>query len=264
MGEDIKSPLSEEAIKDCLAVTIMQLRSEDIKSPLSEEAIALLEKACQFYPQEIRSSSIATRIMINGEDIEPPDKAKAALDELVRKGYLGEESSIGLFKLFKKNRMIVFFVQNADILPKIKKIEGMTEQVKKHLNTGEEIVAVTGGDIAELIISDSSFVSIGDISVGGWLSKKAMNHGNGIFLATNKRIIAYYLTSSTWEQTKSNYGLAVFSYADISSIEMEKKWSDNRYQITFSGPSKIRIKGVETLYTQKFVEYVRSKMGQTE
>ena len=235
---------------------------QDIKSPLSEEAIALLEKACQFYPEEIRSSSIGTRITINGEDIEPPDKAKAALDELLRKGYVREQSSIGLSKLFKKNRMIVFSVQKADILPKIKKIKEMTEQAKKHLNTGEEIVAVTGGDIAELIVSDSSFVSIGDISVGGWLSEKAMNHGNGVFLATNKRIIAYYLKGST--RTKSNYGLAVFSYADISSIEMEKTWSDNRYQITFSGPSKIRIKGIETLYTQKFVEYVRSRMGQAD
>ena len=133
------------------------------------------------------------------------------------------------------------------------KIDELTGAAKEHLDTGEEIVAVVEGVISTVVQSEVSLFTVGGL--GGSPIEKDMNSRNGIFIATSKRIVLY-------SQKKSGYELEVFPYPDISSIEMDKKWDG--YHLSFSGSGKMRMTGIETGDVQKFVEYVRSRMGQME
>ena len=133
------------------------------------------------------------------------------------------------------------------------KIDELTEAAKEHLDMGEEIVAVVEGVISTVVQSEVSLFTVGGL--GGTPIEKDMNSRNGIFIATSKRIVLY-------RRKRSGYELEVFPYSNISSIEMDKKWDG--YRVAFSGSGKMRMTGIETGDVQKFVEYVRSRMGQME
>ena len=136
-------------------------------------------------------------------------------------------------------------------VPKIEKpvatIDKLTEEAKAHLDTDEEIVAVVEGSIDSLVQSEVSLFTVGGL--GGTPIEKEMFIGNGIFVATNKRIVLYH------RKTFGGYDLRVFFYSTISSIEVGKKW--NGHHITFSASEKMRITRIQVGDVQKFVEYVR-------
>ena len=136
---------------------------------------------------------------------------------------------------------------------KVSKIDILTEEAKAHLDTDEEIVAFVEGRIESVVQSESSSFSMSGL--GGRPIEKEMSIGNGIFVATNKRIVLYH------RKTFGGYDLRVFFYSTISSIEVGKKW--NGHHITFSASEKMRITRIQVGDVQKFVEYVRSKIEDT-
>ena len=143
---------------------------------------------------------------------------------------------------------------------KVSKIDILTEEAKAHLDTDEEIVAFVEGRIESVVQSESSSFSMSGlggipIELGGRPIEKEMSIGNGIFVATNKRIVLYH------RKTFGGYDLRVFFYSTISSIEVGKKW--NGHHITFSASEKMRITRIQVGDVQKFVEYVRSKIEDT-
>ena len=132
-------------------------------------------------------------------------------------------------------------------------IDKLTEEVKAHLDTDEEIVAVVEGSIESLVQSEVFLFIVGGL--GGTPIEKEMSIGNGIFAATNKRIILYCRKRS------HSYDLRVFPYSTVSSVEVGKRQSGHR--ISFSASEKIRMKDIQNGDVQKFVEYVRSKIEDT-
>ena len=94
-------------------------------------------------------------------------------------------------------------------------IDKLTEEVKAHLDTDEEIVAVVEGSIESLVQSEVFLFIVGGL--GGTPIEKEMSIGNGIFVATNKRIVLYH------RKTFGGYDLRVFFYSTISSIGSRQK-----------------------------------------
>ena len=130
------------------------------------------------------------------------------------------------------------------------KIDELTEEAKIHLDTDEDIVAVVKGQIQSVVQLEASLFSMGGIPI-----EMPKRIGDGIFIATSKRIILYR------RKTFGGYELKVFFYSTISSIEMSEEWKGPN--ITFSASEKMRITNIQKSAAQKFVEHVRSKIEDT-
>ena len=75
------------------------------------------------------------------------------------------------------------------------KVENLTNTLKEQIPQGETIVVVVEGFIDTLVMSEGTLgdISIGSFSVGGSSrpEEKPLRHGDGIFAATDKRLIMY-------------------------------------------------------------------------
>lgn len=76
---------------------------------------------------------------------------------------------------------------------------------------------------------------------------------NGIFVATDRRILFY-------GKRTFGYDLESFTYKNISSIEMSKKFTGHSISFFASG-NKVSMKMINIGDINKFVEYVRGKLN---
>lgn len=115
-----------------------------------------------------------------------------------------------------------------------KKLEKLKKEASSHLEQGEKIIAtVMGVYESEILGSDTV--------------------RNGIFLATNKRVIFY-------GKKLFGFDLEVFPYSNISSIEMSKEFLG--YKITFfSSGNKVHMKWISIGDINEFVNHVKENIG---
>ena len=105
------------------------------------------------------------------------------------------------------------------------KINELTEEAKIHLDTDEDTqhphsVAVVKGQIQSVVQLEASLFSMGGIPI-----EMPKRIGEGIFIATSKRIILYR------RKTFGGYELKVFFYSTISSIEMSEEWKGGQHYV---------------------------------
>ena len=115
------------------------------------------------------------------------------------------------------------------------KIDKLTELAKVHLDTDEEIVAVVQGKY-----------------YGEWFGKARTMLRNGLFLATDKRVVLYGTRMSGFE-------MEVFFYPNISSIELGRNWMGHRVSF-FASNNRVDMEQIKTGDVLKFVEYVKSRI----
>lgn len=114
------------------------------------------------------------------------------------------------------------------------KIEKLTQEATAHLEQGEEIVAVVLGAYETKLMGNDTV-------------------RNGIFLATNKRVLFY-------AKKMFGYDLEVFPYSNISSIEMSKGLMGHTITLFASG-NKVHMKWISQGDIQKFVNYIKENLG---
>lgn len=115
-----------------------------------------------------------------------------------------------------------------------KKFEKLKKEATSHLEEGEEIIAAVFGAYETEILGKDTV-------------------RNGVFLATNKRVIFY-------GKKMFGYDLEVFPYSNISSIEMSKEFLG--YKITFySSGNKVKMKWINVGDVNEFVNYVKENIG---
>ena len=136
------------------------------------------------------------------------------------------------------------------------KIENLTNALKEQIPQDETIVVVVEGSIHTLIMSEGTLgdVSIGSFSVGGSSrpEEKPLRHGDGIFAATDKRLIMY-------QKKSKGENLRVFGYDTISAVETSRSWRGA--QVVISSDEKMRIGDINSQdeAVEQFTEYVRKK-----
>lgn len=114
------------------------------------------------------------------------------------------------------------------------KIDRLTEKAKEYLNPNEEIVAIVMGAYETEILGSNSVRT-------------------GILVATNKRLVFY-------AKKLMGYELEDFPLSNISSIESGKNMMGHNISFFASG-NKVKMKWINDGEINKFVEYVRSKIG---
>lgn len=114
------------------------------------------------------------------------------------------------------------------------KIDRLTEKAKEHLNPNENIEAIVMGAYETEILGGDSV-------------------RNGIFIATNKRLVFY-------AKKLMGYELEDFPLSNISSIESGKNMMGHTISFFASG-NKVKMKWINDGEIKKFVEFVRSKIG---
>lgn len=96
-------------------------------------------------------------------------------------------------------------------------------------------------------------------SVFGAYETKIMGNDsvrNGIFAATNKRLVFY-------SKKLTGYDLEVFPYSNISSIEMGKNMMGHHISF-FSSGNKAHMKWIKNNGVAEFVSYVKAQMGKKD
>lgn len=117
------------------------------------------------------------------------------------------------------------------------KKEKLLKLAQEHLDVGEEVVhSVMGVYETEFLKSD-------------------MTH-NGIFIATNQRLVFY-------GKRLTGYDLEFYPYNTISSIETGKKML-GYYLSFFASGNKVNMKWIQDSEFSNFVSYVRGKIGKKE
>jgi Bacterial PH domain len=114
---------------------------------------------------------------------------------------------------------------------KVKKIEKLKLKAQEHLDDDEEVIATVMG------VYESTT-----------LGEKAIR--NGIFLATNKRIVFY-------AKRTFGYDLETFPYSNISSIEVSKKFLGHTITFYASG-NKVSMKWIQQGDIDTFLKYTRN------
>lgn len=115
-----------------------------------------------------------------------------------------------------------------------RKFDKMVNESKAHLESDEEIL----------------------YSIFGAYESKIMGKDtvrNGVFLATNKRVVFY-------GKKMMGYDLEVFPYSNISSIEMSKGMMGHSISFFTSG-NKVKMKWINLGDIQGFVNHVRENIG---
>jgi hypothetical protein len=117
------------------------------------------------------------------------------------------------------------------------KKEKLLKLAQEHLDIGEEVVhSVMGVYETEFLKSD-------------------MTH-NGIFIATNHRLVFY-------GKRLTGYDLEFYPYNTISLIETGKKML-GYYLNFFASGNKVKMKWIQDSEFTRFVSYVREKIGKKE
>jgi Bacterial PH domain/Short C-terminal domain len=114
------------------------------------------------------------------------------------------------------------------------KLEKLVKLAQEHLDQDEQIIA----------------------SVLGAYESKIMGRDtvrNGVFLATDKRILFY-------GKKMMGYDLEVFPYENISSFEIGKGILGRSISFFASG-NKVKMKWINQGEVDKFIEYVRENVG---
>lgn len=115
-----------------------------------------------------------------------------------------------------------------------KKFEKLKKEAMSHLEQGEEIItAVMGAYESEILGQDTV--------------------RNGVFLATNKRVVFY-------GKKMFGYDLEVFPYSNISSIETSKELMGHKITFFASG-NKVKMKWINVGEINEFVNYVKENIG---
>lgn len=116
-----------------------------------------------------------------------------------------------------------------------KKFEKLKKEAMSHLEQGEEIItAVMGAYESEILGQDTV--------------------RNGVFLATNKRVVFY-------GKKMFGYDLEVFPYSNISSIETSKELMGHKITFFASG-NKVKMKWINVGEINEFVNYVKENIGE--
>lgn len=115
-----------------------------------------------------------------------------------------------------------------------KKYEKVLTEGKKHLETGEEVIASVFGAYESKIMGKDTL-------------------RNGVFMATDKRVVFY-------GKKTFGYDLEVFPYTNISSIEMGKGVMGHTISF-FSSGNKVKMKWINLGDIQGFTNQVQSNIG---
>lgn len=115
-----------------------------------------------------------------------------------------------------------------------KKFEKLKKEAMSHLEQGEEIIAAVMGAYESKILGQDTV-------------------RNGVFLATNKRVVFY-------GKKTFGYDLEVFPYSNISSIEMSKEFMGHKITFIASG-NKVKMKWINVGEINEFVNYVKENIG---
>lgn len=114
------------------------------------------------------------------------------------------------------------------------KIDKLVREAKEHLEPGEDIIAaVLGAYESKIMGSDTN--------------------RNGVFLATNNRIVFY-------GKKMFGYDLEVFPYSNISSIEMSKGMMGRTISFFASG-NKVHMKWINVGDIDGFITHVKANIG---
>jgi len=117
------------------------------------------------------------------------------------------------------------------------KLKKLTTKAKEHLESDEEILKGIVGAYETKILGKDSV-------------------RNGIFLATNKRIVFY-------AKKLTGYDMEIFPYSTISSIEMGKGLMGHKINFFASG-NKASMKWIKEGDVQGFIEEVKNRIGKKE
>jgi hypothetical protein len=119
----------------------------------------------------------------------------------------------------------------------LKKIEKLKLKAQEHLDENEEVIATVMGTYETTT-----------------LGEKAVR--NGIFLATNKRIVFY-------GKRTFGYDLETFPYSNISSIEVSKNLLGHKITFYASG-NKVSMKWIQHGDIDAFLKYTRNAIQKGE
>jgi Bacterial PH domain/Short C-terminal domain len=114
------------------------------------------------------------------------------------------------------------------------KLEKLVNLAKEHLEPGEQVVASVLGAYETKIMGKDTL-------------------RNGVFLATDRRILFY-------GKKMFGYELEVFPYANISSFEISKGMLGRSISFFASG-NKVKMKWINQGEVDKFIEHVKENVG---
>ena len=130
------------------------------------------------------------------------------------------------------------------------KVENLTNALKEQIPQDEKIIVVVEGILETLVLSEYTLESrLGSVSRP---EEKPLRHGEGIFAATDKRLIMYQKTSKA-------ENLRIFEYDTISAVETSRSWRGA--QVVISNDEKMRIGYINSQdeAVEQFTEYIRKK-----